>query len=499
MTDNTTTETYAAIDLGSNSFHMIVANYSNDNLQIIDRIKEMNRLAAGLDHENRLSEAAMNTAISCLQRFGQRIREIPSLQVRAVGTNTLRKAKNSEAFLERANAALGHPIEIIAGREEARLIYQGVTNTIYNRDEQRLVVDIGGGSTELIIGRGPEPLLLESLYMGCVNLTRNYFSDGEISAKRMRHAILFARQELELIENIYRQSGWNTVVGSSGTILCINEILRAQGWSDNAISNTGLNRLKEELIRLGHSDALRFVELPESRRPVFAGGVAILCAVFEGLVIDQMQVSEGALREGLLHDLIGRRHDRDIRDRSIEAMMIRYGVDQPHARHTRETARILFQQVAEDWRLHADPDLKLLSWAALVHEIGISVAHAQHHKHAAYLVTHSDLAGFSCQEQQIMALLVRAHRRKFPMEELALIPALERNHIFLLCILLRLSVVLNRSRSISALPGIRLSAGELEGSLEFPGEWLRKHPLTQADLELEAEFLSAAGFRLTLS
>ena len=498
MTDKSIKETYAAIDLGSNSFHMIVADYADDRIRIIDRIKEMIRLAAGLDRENRLNETAITAAIGCLQRFGQRIREIPSLQVRAVGTNTLRKAKNSREFLALAEAALGHPIEIIAGQEEARLIYQGVTNAIYNKDEQRLVVDIGGGSTELIIGRGPEPLLLESLYMGCVNITLNHFPDGEISGKRMRRAILFARQEMEVIENSYRRHGWDTAIGSSGSILGIHDILKTEGWSEQGITRAGLERLTDELILQGHSDELRFEGLPETRRPILAGGVAILCGVFESLGLERMQVSDRALREGLLHDLIGRRHDRDVRDNSIRTLLLRYGVDQDHAGRVRETAVILFEHVREGWGLAADPDLKLLSWAALSHEIGISVAHAQHHRHAGYLIAHSDLAGFSRQDQEVLALLARAHRRKFPLEELDAIPAAERQKVFHLCVLLRLAVLLNRSRSSTILPRMQVHADKQALALGFPEDWLAGHPLTLADLEMEAELLSAAGFRLGL-
>ncbi|MBX9894454.1 MAG: exopolyphosphatase [Nitrosomonas sp.] len=489
-------ESYAAIDLGSNSFHMIVANLIDGQLQVIDRMKEMVRLAAGLNDRQELSKESMQQALECLQRFGQRIRQIPHLNVRAVGTNTLRQARNGAEFLTRAHAALGHPIEIIAGREEARLIYSGVAHSLYDETHKRLVIDIGGGSTELIIGRGFDTFYTESLYMGCVNVGRRFFADGKIKAKRMRKAILFAMQELESLESAYKKMGWDYALGSSGTIISIGEVLRAQGWCNTGITAAGLMHLMESLIAIGDSAAIDFTGLSDRRKPVFASGVAILAGIFEALKLDKMDISEGALREGLLYDLIGRVHDEDIRDKTILAVAQRYGVDMEQAQRIKETAENFFIQVSDDWKLDKKADLKLLSWGALIHEIGLSVAHNQYHRHGAYLTANSDLAGFSHQEQMKLAMLVRSHRRKFPQEEFEPIPPVMRVALVRLCILLRLAVVLHRSRSNVSLPDIHINVNDNNVILHFPPGWLDQHPLTLVDLSTEQVFLQIADFKL---
>ncbi|WP_374567705.1 exopolyphosphatase [Nitrosomonas sp.] len=489
-------ESYAAIDLGSNSFHMIVANLIDGQLQVIDRMKEMVRLAAGLNDRQELSKESMQQALECLQRFGQRIRQVPHLNVRAVGTNTLRQARNGAEFLTKAHAALGHPIEIIAGREEARLIYSGVAHSLYDETHKRLVIDIGGGSTELIIGRGFDTFYTESLYMGCVNVGQRFFADGKIKAKRMRKAILFAMQELESLESAYKKMGWDYALGSSGTIISIGEVLRAQGWCNTGITAAGLAHLMESLIAIGDSAAIDFTGLSDRRKPVFASGVAILAGVFEALKLDKMDISEGALREGLLYDLIGRVHDEDIRDKTVLAVAQRYGVDMEQAQRIKETAENFFIQVSDDWKLDKKADLKLLSWGALIHEIGLSVAHNQYHRHGAYLTANSDLAGFSHQEQMKLAMLVRSHRRKFPQEEFEPIPPVMRVALVRLCILLRLAVVLHRSRSNVSLPDIHINVNDNNVILHFPPGWLDQHPLTLVDLSTEQVFLQIADFKL---
>ncbi|MFQ5659026.1 MAG: exopolyphosphatase [Gammaproteobacteria bacterium] len=489
-------EYFAAVDLGSNSFHMIVANYSEDRLQIVDRLKEMVRLASGLDSNNCLTEESIERAIDCLQRFGQRIREIPRVNVRAVGTNTLRQARNGADFLDRAYRTLGHPIEIIAGREEARLIYMGVSHTIYNKKDRRLLIDIGGGSTEAVIGRGFEPHYMESLYMGCVSMSQRFFGNGDITAKKMRKAILFARLELESIETTYKRVGWDSVIGSSGTNISINDTVTAQGWSKSGITAESLENLKETMLKIGKMEKLDLEGLPEARKAVFPGGVAILCAAFEALQIERMDVSDGALREGLLHDLIGRLHDEDTRDKTIAGLMQRYAVDSEQAQRVEATSTILFAEVRKAWGLSKKPDLQLLHWASQIHEIGLSIAHAQHHRHGAYLLSHSDLPGFSSQEQLSLAMLVRAHRRKFPVEEMKEIQHANRRKIKYLAILLRLAVVLHRSRSHVALPQINADTGDDSLKLEFPEGWLDQHPLTRADLDTETDYLDAMGFKV---
>ena len=452
-------EPYAAIDLGSNSFHMIVAHYVEGRLQIIDRIKEMVRLASGLDDNNELSETSVHLALACLQRFGQRIKAIPQSNIRVVGTNTLRQARNGEFFLSLADAALGHPIEIIAGQEEARLIYQGVAHTSFDETNKRLVIDIGGGSTELIIGRGYDIFSMDSLYMGCVNMSKRFFDDGKIKSKRIGKTVLYARQELESLVAAYQKTGWDIALGSSGTISTIRDVVQSQGWCDSGITADALSKLVDELVSIGDSEAIEFAELSEHRKPVFASGVAVLFGIFEALGLKKINVSGGALREGLLYDLIGRTHNEDIRDKTIDDVSQRYGIDLDQAKRVKETAEEFFHQVNQDWQLNENEDLKILQWGALIHEIGLSIAHAQYHRHGDYLVTYSDLAGFSRQEQIKLAKLVRSHRRKFPLNEFNSIPDAARQSIIRLSILLRLAVLLHRRRFNSQLPEIRIKAG----------------------------------------
>ncbi|MEX2352550.1 MAG: exopolyphosphatase [Gammaproteobacteria bacterium] len=489
-------ESYAAVDLGSNSFHMIVAGYTDNRIRIVDRIKKMIRLASGLDENDKLSDESMQTAISCLEEFGQRIREIPQVNVRAVGTNTLRQANNSKRFLAKARKALGHPIEIISGREEARLIYLGVAHCVYDDMDKRLVIDIGGGSTELIIGKGFDITDMESFYIGCANMNRRYFGSGTITAKAMQQAILGVRQELESIEGHYRNAGWTKVIGSSGTILAINKIIKNKGWSNEGITHTALKALKKELIEVGDVNRLQLPGLTANRKPVFAGGVAILCGIFEAFDIRELEVSDGALREGLLHDLIGRHHDQDIRDDTIDELAGRYNIDLEQAARVRKTAVQLFEQLAKPWGLNRKTDLKFLEWGAQVHEIGLAIAHAQHHRHGAYLIANSDLAGFSRQEQSSLALLVRSHRRKYPVDEINLVHDDEKNKALRLIILLRLAVLINRSRLYASLPKISAEATDSSISLTFPAKWLESNPLTKTDLDSEAAYMKAVNYKL---
>ncbi len=489
------TETFAAVDLGSNSFHMIVANLAAGRLQVVDRIKDMVRLASGLDKKRNLSEESMQRALACLERFGQRTREIPGLNMRAVGTNTLRQARNARKFLARASRALGHPIEIIAGREEARLIYLGVAHSIYDKTGQRLVVDIGGGSTEFIIGTGFTAHHTESLHMGCVNVSQRFFPDGKITKKRMQRSLLFARQELEAIESGYKKSGWEQVIGSSGTIRSIDDILKARQWGTAGITAVGLDRLQDYLIDVGESDRLELPELTERRRPVFAGGVAVLRGIFDAFALDLMSVSDGALREGLLHELIGRAHDKDVRDQTIMTLSQGYNIDREQAERVKQTALALFEQAAKSWQLGKE-QRKLLRWGAALHEIGLAIAHSQYHRHGAYLIAHADLAGFSRQDQINLAALIRSHRRKFPLSEFEELLPEDRTIILRLSVLLRLAVVLHRSRFHAAAPKIKIQVREASVRLCFPDDWLDAHPLTRSDLETEREFLTDAHFAL---
>ena len=488
----------AAVDLGSNSFHMVVARYSHGQLVILDRLREMVRLAAGLDEQGRLTREAIDRAIACLERFGQRLRDMQAGSVRAVGTNTLRKAKRRGAFLDSAASALGHPIEIISGIEEARLVYLGVAHTMPSEPGPRLVIDIGGGSTELIIGEGLTTRALESLYMGCVGLSQQFFADGQITEKRMRRARLAARRELDPVQTRFGRGSWEQAVGSSGTVRAIADMVRSRCGGDSAITPRAVAELVDVAVRAGHVTRIKLPGLAEERAPVFPGGLAIVAEVLEALEIPALRAADGALREGLLYDLLGRLTDEDARSRTVRGMQARYHVEEAQAGRVEVTALALLQQVQEEWGLTEPLAELVLGWAARLHEIGLDLSHSHYHKHGAYLIEHSDMAGFPRQEQQLLAAIVGGHRRKVnarPLEDLA-----PPWHVKgeLLMVLLRLSVLLHRGRSSTPLPEIRASAQSRGLDLEFPSGWLDAHPLTRADLDTEADHLKAIGFRLNV-
>lgn len=496
--DTAPAKVVAAVDLGSNSFHLKVAQVIDGHFHVVDRLKEMVRLAAGLDITNQLDGDATERALTCLERFGQRLENIPAEHVRVVGTNTLRRARNAREFLRQAEAALGHPIDVISGIEEARLIYAGVAHHVPLNDEQRLVIDIGGGSTELIIGKSFSPLLLESLYMGCVSFSRMYFPDGKIRRERMRRAELAALQELEPIYSLYKRTGWTTAYGASGTIINIHEVIRENGWSEKGITQNALKQLRAAVLAAGHTDQLCLPGLQKERAPVFPGGVAILSALFEALGIKRLDRSNGALREGLLYDVLGRLGPEDTREATVEGLMSRYRVDAEQATRVELNAIRLKDQVSKAWRLRKQAYEDMLKWAARLHEIGLAIAHSQHHRHAAYLLEHADMPGFSHQEQALLAVLVRAHRRKFPPEAFEMLNG-GRTRAIRLAVLLRLAVVLNRSRSDTSPPELTIEADDERLTLSFPEGWLAEHPLTRVDLELEAAYLKQAGIRLRYS
>ena len=489
-------ENIAAVDLGSNSFHMLVARTKGGEPVLVDRLREMVQLASGLDDRDRLSPESRDRAIECLRRFGQRLRHMAPSGVRAVGTNTLRVAEDADEFLLDAERALGHSIETISGIEEARLIFLGVTRTLPGPRRRRLVVDIGGGSTELIVG-DEAPQDMESLYMGCITFSRAHFGDGRLTAESWRRAELAALQELEPIAERFRAFDREEAVGASGTIRAIDGLVRTYGWSRKGITPEALGRLRDTLLRAGRIGRLKLEGLNPRRKTTIAGGTAILSALFESLAIDVMRRSDGALREGLLYDFLGRIRDQDVRERGVEALADRAHVDRRQAARVKETGLALLAQVAESWDLDARNARQFLSWAANLHEIGLDIAHNHYHRHGEYIVAHADLQGFSLPEQQVLATLVRSHRRKFPTEVIAALPRNWSAWAERLAMPLRLSVVLHRSRGPLPLPPIELTAAKNALDLRFPPEWLDEHPLTRADLETEAAYLREAGYRLS--
>ncbi len=487
----------AAVDLGSNSFHMVVARHSHGQLSILDRLRETVRLAAGLDDGGRLDESAVDRALRCLGRFGERLRAMHADSVRVVGTNALRRARRKRWFLERARAALGHPIEIISGLEEARLIYSGVAHTSPLTPDRRLVIDIGGGSTELVIGQGFDPILLESLSVGCVGLAR-IFDDGRVTPKRLERARTTVRLELEPILERYRKQGWLEAFGSSGTVRVIGEVLRRMVPEDPWISAASLHKIEERMLAAGNVARLESLGVDAERAPVFPSGFAILLELVESLAIERLRIAEGAMREGLLYDLMGRFTDEDARVRSVRAMEARYHVDARQADRVEATAVALLAQVESEWGLE-DPFAELaLRWAARLHETGLDIAHSKYQRHSAYLLEHADMPGFPREEQLLLAALVGGHRRQFSLESLEdLVPPWDRLGEYLI-VLLRLAVLLHRGRSAAPLPDVRLRVKGRQLALELPARWMKEHPLTIEDLVEERQYLKAAGFRLTL-
>ncbi|MBV5309945.1 Ppx/GppA phosphatase family protein [Chromatium okenii] len=487
----------AAVDLGSNSFHMIVARLDEGHMRITDRIREVVRLGEGLTPEKTLTPEVSERALSCLERFGQRLRGFAPGSVRAVGTNTLRQLRPETGFVERAELALGHPIDVIAGREEARLIYLGVAHGLAAGTERRLVVDIGGGSTEIIVGQGFSSRLRESLHLGCVSLSRQAFADGRITAKAMQKAELAGALEVRPVRELFRRARWQQAVGCSGTIRAIAAVVNAEGWCDNGISAESLAQLSAALTDAGRVATINLKGLPEERKPVFAGGVAILRAVFEALGITHMQVSDYALREGLIYEMMGRSQHEDVRERTVATLCQQFQTDLAHARRVEATALGIYQQLAAPWDLNHPEHPQMLTWAARLHEIGVMVAHSQYQKHGAYLLRNADLAGFSRQEQMVLAALVLGHRRKFPMQEFLNLPKAEQNSARHLCVILRLAVLLHRGRSAVNKHFLNVTADSERLALCFPNEWLARHPLTQLELEQEAERLATAKIILT--
>lgn len=489
----------AAVDLGSNSFHMIVARYQHGQLVVLDRLREMVRLASGLDEQGRLSRESTQRALHCLERFGQRLRDMNAESVRVVGTNTLRQAKRRGAFLERARDALGHPIEIISGVEEARLIYLGVAHTTPGDGGQRLVIDIGGGSTELIIGEGLAAKRLESLYMGCVSLSSRFFPEGEITEKRMKRARQAAQLELEPVLNRFRRPEWDVAYGASGTLHAVADTLRGHDASSTSIDRAGLEWLLQETLRAGQTSRLKLPGLSVERQEVLPGGLAILLEVFDGLGIETIRIAEGALREGLLYDLLGRLTDEDARVRSVRAMEGRFHVETAQADRVEATALAFLRQVRDEWGLTDPLAEALLGWAARLHEVGLDIAHSQYQRHGAYLLQHADMPGFPHHEQQVLAAIVGAHRRKLPLAVLDDLMPPWHVQALQLIVLLRLAVLLHRGRGPRSLPEIKLLVKGKQVDLSFPRGWLEDHPLTAIDLEQEATSLAVAGFKLRVS
>jgi exopolyphosphatase/guanosine-5'-triphosphate,3'-diphosphate pyrophosphatase len=484
-------EIFAALDLGSNSFHLLLARFVSGRMVVLDRHKELVQLAAGLDARRRISAAIVRQALGVLPKFAERLRGIPKSHVRVVGTNTMRVARNADSFLTRAEKLLGVPIDIISGTEEARLIYLGVAKDFTPGFSQRLVVDIGGGSTELV-GGGQEPHTLESLYMGCVSFSQRYFGDGKLRRKDYKDAVLAARTEIQTVAPVMLASQWDEVVGSSGTIRCVQKMIE-RTVGDGLITLPALEFIADRVVAAKSVERLDIPGLTDDRRSTIAGGLAILHAVFLELNIRTMDVSEYTIREGIVHDLAGRVQHHDRRERTIRTMMQQYHADAAQAQRVDATAQALYEQVRNDVPMEPDRARAMLHWAACLHEIGLLVAHNGYHKHGAYIIENGDMAGFSRQEQKLLAFLVVNHRRKLKPQ----VASYGVDPDWRLMVIFRLACLFNRRRTPHQLPpiGLRLKPGNVE--VQLPRNWLEQHPLTREELEKEKELLKARDLKLS--
>ncbi len=501
MSVSNLTRSFAAIDLGSNSFHMVVAEPEGRSIRIIDSLRVPVRLGAGLDEKKRLKAETRQVALDALGQFAQRLRGVPLKQIRIVGTNTLRRAKESQSFMEQAYAILGKRIDIISGREEARLIFSAVSHTAHDSDTSRLVLDIGGGSTELIIGRGYKPEVLESINIGCVSFTSQFFSvkngkPRKCSAANIKKASLQAQMELQPIAKEYLETGWSEVTGCSGTIKAVSRMLSELNITDGDITRTGVRELIQAIDSAGGPEKLNLSTISSDRSAVICGGIAIVHAIMKTLKIKSMQASTVALREGIIFDMVGKAEHVDIQSQTLANLASRYGIRAQQAIRVETTVSDLFNQVADAWELDEDNDLPLLQWAAKLHELGKAVAHTQYHKHGAYIIENSDLMGFSKAEQNALSLLIRFHRRKIDMTAFEHMTKAERIHLLRLLSLIRLAVLIHRGRHRVDLNNLKLKAKEDQLVLQVDEQWLEENPLTSAELSAEADRLLKIDFKL---
>ncbi|MBY0453715.1 MAG: exopolyphosphatase [Burkholderiaceae bacterium] len=460
----------AAVDLGSNSFRLEIGRFEHGHIQRVEYLKETVRQGNGLDDERNLMPDAMQRGWDCLARFAERLADFPSAQVRAVATQTLREARNREVFLQRASQLLGHPIDVISGPEEARLIYQGVSHMLPQSNERRLVVDIGGRSTELILGQQFTANAVASFRLGSVSWSGRYFPDGHFSTQAFNMAEIAAKAVLDEALGTYRPDAWDVAYGSSGTVGAVGDLLEAAGHPPGIITRAGLDWLQERLLRAQSAERLRLEGLKEERRAVIGGGLSVLRATFDLLEIDQMHVAQGALRQGALYDLLDReRPETDLRGSTVRSLMQRFAVDEPQAERVSLVACALLAQAATGDSSHAQ---RKLDWAARLHEIGCRISHSESHRHGAYILDNTDAAGFSKPELHRLGMLVLGHRGKVRKLETSLEDPLFA--LQLLC--LRLAVTLCHARRDPETQALKLRVHGSEFHLSTAAGWAARFP-----------------------
>ena len=487
---------YAVIDLGSNSFHMLMVKVVGGSVQGIGRVKRKVRLAAGLNENLVLSRKAMKRGWECLALFAERLQDIPPQNIRIVGTATLRLAKNVKTFLKEAEAILGQKVTVISGEDEARIIYLGVAHTS-NSDTNRLVIDIGGASTEVVIGAGFNPLLLSSLNMGCVTYLERYFADDELSEDNFSQAIAAAEQQVLTIASQYQHTGWQLAVGASGTVQAMQEILVAQG-KDEVITLSRLEDIMQQALACGRMEQLTITGLAQERKQVFPSGLAILIALFRTLNIGGMTLSGGALREGVLYSMLPQLQHSDVRSRTVSSLMVRYFIDQRHAERVAEMAAELATQLQGRWDLNKFEGHSMLKCSALLHELGLLIEYKNHHHHGAYIINHSDLPGFTRAQQQLVMALVHNHRADISREIIARQTMTSVLLTVRLTRILRLAVILSMRRRHEVLPQVAISSKGEQLVLTMPAGWLEQHPLMRAELEQEVQYQQQAGWELLI-
>lgn len=484
----TPTNVIASVDLGSNSFRLQICENNNGQLKVIDSFKQMVRFAAGLDEQKNLSTESQERALECLAKFGERLRGFRPDQVRAVATNTFRVAKNIAHFIPKAEAALGFPIEVIAGREEARLIYTGVVHTLPLSGDKMLVIDIGGGSTEFIIGSDLKPDITESLPLGCVTYSMRFFQN-KITAKDFQSAISAARNEIQRISKNMKREGWHLAVGTSGSAKSIRDVIAAELPQEADITAKGMRHLAERIIEAGSVKKAKFENLKPERIEVFAGGLAVMMAAFEEMALEKMTVTEAALRDGVFYDLIGRGLNEDMREQTVSEFQHRYHVSLNQAKRVAETAQTFMDSLCHAKNVTVQ-NLALwkqyLGRAARLHEIGLDIAHTGYHKHSAYILENADMPGFSRKEQTILAQLVIGHRGD--MKKMGMI--IGSNEMLWYAVLsLRLAALFCRSRQELEFPPLmqlRTDDNSHGFVLRISREWLERHPLIADALEYES-------------
>tara|TARA_E500000331_G_scaffold351669_1_gene398787 strand:+ start:648 stop:2189 length:1542 start_codon:yes stop_codon:yes gene_type:complete len=483
----------AAVDLGSNSFHLLIGRIekTEKGLQIIsiDSLKAPVKLANGLDEHKILDNESKSRAIKALERFSERLRSLSPDYVRVVATNTFRVAKNGKTLLKKCEESVGFPIEIISGVEEARLIYNGVCNSLNNDNSRRLVIDIGGGSTEFVIGYNSKPEILESIFIGCIKITNNFFIDNKFDKKFFSRAVFYARKEIQVISSKFKSKGWDVAYGCSGTVKSIHDVIISNSFCTSGITLESMELLVRKLVDIKSCDSKLVTGLKPERVGVFAGGLAILYAIFKELKVKKLELSNAALRLGVLYDIAGKGRDGDIRSLTIEKFIDLYNVDRLQIQRINQLAFNLWDQLQMDEKTEYSIMSEVLRCAVSLLEIGHSISHNGYHKHSSYIVSNSEMPGFSQGEQQLIAKIILGHVGK-----ITKVIDMTYKEAYRSCLLsIRLAAIFSRSRTDLKPPKMLIKALEKKYTLYISETWLNSHPLTQYTLEQESREWSRLG------